>query len=68
MFGRGDVAPAKQKVAYAVRKDDAFAKGLGDMWAKGLFPHAFTQYAYVSQIGSFTADNGEQPALKCSKI
>ena len=68
MFGRGDVAPAKNRVAYAVRKDDAFAKGLGDMWAKGLFPHAFTQYAMVSQIGSFVADSGEKPALPCAQV
>lgn len=68
MFGRRDVAPAKNAVAYAVKMDEAMAKGLGDMWAKGLFPHPFTQYALVSRIGSFTADNGEKPAIPCTQV
>ena len=68
MFGRRDVAPAKNAVAYAVKKEEAMEKGLGDMWAKGLFPHPFTQYALVSRIGSFTADNGEKPAIPCTQV
>ena len=68
MFGRGDVSPARNRVAYAVGKEDAFANGLGDMWSKGLFPDAFTQYAMVSQIGSFVADHGGRPALRCSQV
>ena len=68
MFGRRDVAPAKNAVAYAVKMDEAMAKGLGDMWARGLFPHPFTQYALVSRIGSFTADNGEKPAIPCTQV
>lgn len=68
MFGRGDVSPAREAVAYAVHKDDAMKQGVGDMWAKGLFPHPFTQYAMVSRIGSFVADNGEKPAFECAHI
>ena len=67
MFGRGDVAPAKETYGYGVTKDEAFGRGLGDMWANGLFPHPFTQLGYTSRIGSYTTDNGESPKLACAK-
>ena len=67
MFGRGDVAPAKETYGYGVTKGEAFGRGLGDMWANGLFPHPFTQLGYTSRIGSYTADNGESPKLACTK-
>ena len=67
LFGRGDVSPAKNTYGYGVTKDESFAGGLGDMWAKGLFPHPFTQLGYTSRIGSYTADNGRKPALDCAK-
>jgi hypothetical protein len=67
MFGRGDVAPAKETYGYGVTKGEAFGRGLGDMWANGLFPHPFTQLGYTSRIGSYTADNGESPKLACAK-
>ena len=67
MFGRGDVAPAKETYGYGVTKGEAFGRGLGDMWAKGLFPHPFTQLGYTSRIGSYTADSGESPKLACAK-
>ena len=67
MFGRGDVAPAKETYGYGVTKGEAFGRGLGDMWANGLFPHPFTQLGYTSRIGSYTADSGESPKLACAK-
>jgi len=67
MFGRGDVSPAKNVYGYGVTKGESFAGGLGDMWAKGLFPHPFTQLGYTSRIGSYTADSGRTPALGCAK-
>ena len=67
MFGRGDVAPARETYGYGVTKGEAFGRGLGDMWANGLFPHPFTQLGYTSRIGSYTADNGESPKLACAK-
>ena len=67
MFGRGDVAPAKETYGYGVTKGEAFGRGLGDMWANGLFPHPFTQLGYTSRIGSYTADKGESPKLACAK-
>ena len=68
MFGRGDVAPAKVTCGYGVTKGEAHAKGLGDMWAKGLFPHPFTQLGYVHRIGSYVADDpAAKPALACAK-
>ncbi len=68
LFGRGDVKPAKKAYAYGVTRGEAFEKGLGDMWAKGLFPHPFTQLAYVSRVGSFVADGGAQPKLPCDEV
>ncbi len=65
MFGRGDVRKAESIVAYGVTKAEAFERGLGDMWARGLFPHAFTHQALKHRIGSFVADGGAQPALAC---
>ncbi len=67
LYGRGDVAPAKNAYAYGVTKGEAHAKGLGDMWAKGLFPHPFTQLGYTSKIGSYVADDGKTPSLACTK-
>jgi hypothetical protein len=67
LFGRRDVAPAKATAAYGVTAGEAFGGGLGDMWAKGLFPHPFTQLGYTSRIGSYTADGGKAPALACAK-
>ena len=67
MFGRGDVAAAKETFGYGVTKGEAFAKGLGDMWAKGLFPHPFTQLGYTHRIGSYVADGGAAPSLACAK-
>lgn len=69
LFGRGDVSPARVSYAYAVTKGESMAYGLGDMWAKGLFPHPFTQLAYVSRVGSFSAEGGRaKPALQVDKI
>jgi len=56
LFGRGDVAAAKNKYVYAVSMKEASKGGLGDMWAKGLFPGAFTSLGLVSQIGSQVID------------
>ena len=67
MFGRGDVAPAKETYAYGVTRDESTGRGLGDMWANGLFPHPFTQLGYTSKIGSYVADGGKTPALPCTK-
>ena len=67
MFGRRDVSPAKNTYGYGVTKGEAFGGGLGDMWARGLFPHPFTQLGYTSRIGSFTAGKGETPKLACAK-
>ena len=69
LFGRGDVSPARNAFAYGVSKADGMGNGLGDMWAKGLFPHPFTQLAYTSRLGSFAAQNGVQkPALSVTKV
>ena len=67
MFGRGDVAPAKNVYGYGVTREESMKDGLGDMWARGLFPHPFTQLGYTSRIGSYTADGGRGPALACTK-
>ena len=67
MFGRGDVAPAKSVYGYGVTREESLKGGLGDMWARGLFPHPFTQLGYTSRIGSYTADGGRAPALACTK-
>lgn len=67
LFGRGDVAPAKNVYGYGVTAGEAFGNGLGDMWGRGLFPHPFTQLGYVSRIGSWVADNGRAPAIDCTK-
>lgn len=56
LFGRGDVAPAAKKYVYAVTMAEATKGGLGDMWAKGLFPQPFIATALVSQIGSQVTD------------
>ena len=67
LFGRGDVSPAKNAYAYGVGANEAFGKGLGDMWSKNLFPHAFTQLGFTSRIGSYVCDGGAEPALPCTK-
>jgi len=51
-----------------VTAGEAFGGGLGDMWAKGLFPHAFTQLAYTTRVGSFVADGGKAPAVVVDKV
>ncbi len=58
LFGRGDVSPARKKFIYAVTMDEATKNGVGDMWAKGLFPQAFTATGLVSQIGSQLVEGG----------
>ena len=68
LFGRRDASPAKATAAYGVTAGEAFGGGLGDMWAKGLFPHAFTQLAYTTRIGSFVADGGRKPAVAVDKV
>ena len=68
LFGRRDVAPAKAAAAYGVTAGEAFGNGLGDMWAKGLFPHAFTQLAYSTRVGSFVADGGRKPAVAVDRV
>ncbi len=69
LFGRGDVAPARNSFAYGVTKSESMGQGLGDMWKKGLFPHPFTQLAYTSRVGSFAAKEGVQkPALSVTKV
>ena len=68
LFGRGDVAPAREAFAYGVTAGEAFGGGLGDMWSKGLFPHPFTQLAYRHRVGSFVADGGKTPAVPVSKV
>ena len=67
LFGRGDVRPAEKVYGFGVDKDAAFRDGLGDMWARNLFPHPFTQLGYISRIGSFISDDGGAPALACTK-
>lgn len=67
LYGRGDVAPAKEVYGYGVTKAESMGRGLGDMWANGLFPHPFTQLGYTSKIGSYTTDDGQSPALACTK-
>jgi len=67
LFGRGDVKPAEKTYGYGVTRGEAFAPGLGDMWAKGLFPHPFTQLGYTSRIGSFVAEGDAKPALTCAE-
>ena len=67
LFGRGDVSAAKNVYGYGVTKDEAFGGGLGDMWAKGLFPRSFTELAYTSRVGSYVADGGKAPALPCTR-
>ena len=68
LFGRRDASPAKATAAYGVTAGEAFGGGLGDMWAKGLFPHAFTQLAYSTRVGSFVADGGKKPAVAVDKV
>ena len=68
LFGRRDVSPAKETAAYGVTAGEAFGGGLGDMWAKGLFPHPFTQLAYTHRVGSFVADGGKRPAVAVDKV
>ncbi|MGN0855671.1 MAG: hypothetical protein ACI4R9_09170 [Kiritimatiellia bacterium] len=67
LYGRGDVSPAKETYGYGVTRAEAMGRGLGDMWANGLFPHSFTQLGYTSKIGSYTTDDGQAPALACTK-
>ncbi len=52
LFGRGDVAPAQKRYVYGVTMREATEAGVGDMWARGLFPHPFNAMALMSQIGS----------------
>ena len=68
LFGRRDVSPARATAAYGVTAGEAFGGGLGDMWAKGLFPHAFTQLAYGMRVGSFVADGGRKPKVAVDKV
>ena len=68
LFGRRDASPAKATAAYGVTAADAFGGGLGDMWAKNLFPHPFTQLAYTTRIGSFVADGKDAPAVPVDKV
>lgn len=68
LFGRGDVKRAEKAYAYGVTMDESTERGLGDMWAKGLFPHPFTQLAYTSRIGSYVADKGKGCAIPCEKV
>ena len=68
LFGRRDASPAKATAAYGVTAGEAFGGGLGDMWAKGLFPHPFTQLAYTTRVGSFVADGGKAPAVAVDKV
>ena len=59
-FGRGDVSPAQKKFVYAVTMDEATRGGVGDMWAKGIFPRAFTVTGLVSRIGSQVVGEGRK--------
>ncbi len=68
LFGRRDVKPAEKTLAYAVTREESMKKGLGDMWAKGLFPHKFTQMALTSRIGSFVADTKKAPAVAVDRV
>ena len=68
LFGRRDAAPAKGSAVYRVTADEAFSGGLGDMWAKGLFPHAFTQLAYTTRVGSFVGDGNGKPAMPVDHV
>ncbi len=68
LFGRGDVKRAEKAYAYGVTMEESTERGLGDMWAKGLFPHPFTQLAYTSRVGSFVADKGGKCALPCDAV
>jgi hypothetical protein len=52
LYGRGDVSPAQKRYTYGVTLDTATKNGLGDMWAKGLFPRNFTKQGLLHQIGS----------------
>jgi hypothetical protein len=56
LFRRGDVKPAKKKYVFGVTMKDAVSKGLGNMWAQGLFPKAFTAMGFKSQVGSQLID------------
>lgn len=60
MYGRGDVAPAKNRYVYGVTMEEATEQGVGDMWGKGLFPGKFANLCCVSQIGSQVIE-GDQP-------
>ena len=68
LFGRRDASPARATAAYGVSASDAFGGGLGDMWAKNLFPHPFTQLAYSTRVGSFVADGKSAPAVPVDKV
>lgn len=67
LFARGDVSPAREVFGYGVTKEESLKGGLGDMWAKGLFPYDFTDLGYTSRIGSYVADDGRTPVLPCTK-
>jgi len=66
LFGRGDVAPAKDKFVYAVSMDEAVADGADkmNMWGGGFFPKDFVSMSLVSQIGSQIAGGTSSPLEK----
>lgn len=61
LFRRGDVAPAKERHAYAVTLQEVMNAPMGDMWQGGRFPHSFTLLGYVHGVGSVLADGGAEP-------
>lgn len=58
LFLRGDVAPARESYCYGVSMDEATRDGVGDMWAKGLFPHEFNALGLMHRIGSQVMEPG----------
>ena len=52
LFRRGDAAPAKEAICYAVDMDDATRDGKGNMWQRGLFPEKFVTQGFLHRIGS----------------
>ena len=58
LFARGDAAPARERHVYAVAMDEATDPGVGDMWAKGIFPHDFNTLGLLHQIGSHVIGDG----------
>ncbi len=68
MYARGDVASAKNRYVYAVTINEATEQGIGDMWGRGLFPHAFTALGLVSQIGSQVVDGNRSVSGKFTAV